>query len=423
MRARAHLMARELGRGLELAADDQFLELARADHVRALADEERPAVLVERERLHAGDGGAPRLARAARRAPRDGLGDEADMLGRRAAAAADHVDPALVGEARDLARELARGLVVVPVLVGQARVRVADRERARERGERAQVVGHEVGAGGAVHPESEQIEMRDRVGERGDVLAAEHGAHALDRDRQDHRDRAPGAAKRLADAEQRGLDVERVLLGLEQYEVGAALEQAVGRLRVVREHRVERDPAGDRDGLGSRAERAGDEARAVGGRELGRRGARRLAARAADLARLRLQTVLAEHVADRAEGVRLDHVGAGFEVGLVHRADRVGTRQDEVLVAALQLRAAEVGRGQRTGLQHRPHRAVEHEHAAMEELAQLLLVPAIRKRRSSVAHVPRKKKNRAGGAVVTACLAPGRPGAIRRKSSPATRLV
>ena len=48
-------------------------------------------------------------------------------------------------------------------------------------------------------------------------------------------------------------------------------------------------------------------------------------------------------MAHAAEGVGLDDVGAGREVVLVDLADGVGTRQDEVLVAALEIGTAEVG--------------------------------------------------------------------------------
>ena len=49
--------------------------------------------------------------------------------GRRAAAAADEVHPALLDEAGQLRRQLLRRLVVLPVLVGQPRVRVAGGQR------------------------------------------------------------------------------------------------------------------------------------------------------------------------------------------------------------------------------------------------------------------------------------------------------
>ena len=58
-----------------------------------------------------------------------------------------------------------------------------------------------------------------------------------------------------------GLHVARVLAGLEQQEVRAALHQRAGLLVVGLPQLVESDAAGDRDGLGGGAHGAGDEAR------------------------------------------------------------------------------------------------------------------------------------------------------------------
>jgi hypothetical protein len=55
LRAAAHLGAADLGGGLVVAASDELLELARAEHVGALADEERPVVGGELDGLDAGD--------------------------------------------------------------------------------------------------------------------------------------------------------------------------------------------------------------------------------------------------------------------------------------------------------------------------------------------------------------------------------
>ena len=44
-------------------------------------------------------------------------------------------------------------------------------------GERADVVGHEIGTGGAVQSDGEQVGVRHRSVERVDGLAGEHRAH------------------------------------------------------------------------------------------------------------------------------------------------------------------------------------------------------------------------------------------------------
>jgi hypothetical protein len=60
----------------------------------------------------------------------------------------------------------------------------------------------------------------------------------------------------------------------------------------------------------------------------------------------------------RSERVRLDHVGAGPGVGLVHFSDQIGLGQVELVERAVQKNPAAV--------QHRPHCAVAHEHALVQ---------------------------------------------------------
>src|SRR5439155_601040 len=171
-------------------------------------------------------------------------------------------------------------------------------------------------------------------------------AHGLERDREHDGNGTPGPGRAFLDAEERGLDVERVLLRLQEEHVGAALEEARRLLGVGGRHLLEGDAARDRDGLRARAHRAGDEARAVGRLAARARLAREPRRRGVDLAHLVLQAVLAEHDARAAEGVGLDDVRSRGEVALVHLADHVGAGEDQVLVAALVLGAAEVPGGE-----------------------------------------------------------------------------
>ena len=66
-------------------------------------------------------------------------------------------------------------------------------------------------------------------------------------------------------------------------------------------------------------------------------------AEAIELARVLGEAVLGQHDGGRAEGVGLDDVGAGVEEAVVQLANLVGAGEDQVLVAAFELRAAEVG--------------------------------------------------------------------------------
>ena len=106
--------------------------------------------------------GASRGRRHARRPAAHQLRQRRDVGRRRSAAAADEVDPALVDEALQLEGQARRRLAVLAALVGQAGVRVHAHEAGRERRERAQVVGHELGPGGAVEPDREEVEVLER---------------------------------------------------------------------------------------------------------------------------------------------------------------------------------------------------------------------------------------------------------------------
>ena len=109
---------------------------------------------------------------------------------------------------RILSARLSGRLLVVAVLVGQAGVRVHAHEARGDRRERAQVVGHELRAGGAVEPDREEVDVLERGIERLDVLAGEHRAHGLDgaADHDRELDARPRAIAR-SDADAAGLDV------------------------------------------------------------------------------------------------------------------------------------------------------------------------------------------------------------------------
>src|SRR5205814_980976 len=119
LRAAAHLAPPDLGRLVEVTADHQLLELAAADDVRALADHHRAAIVLDGEDLDAGDDGAPDGGRAPWPVAPRHLGDHADVFGRRAAAAADDVDPALGAEALELCDHHLGRLVVMPSSSGR----------------------------------------------------------------------------------------------------------------------------------------------------------------------------------------------------------------------------------------------------------------------------------------------------------------
>ncbi len=152
----------------------------------------------------------------------------------------------------------------------------------------------------------------------------------------------PGLAAHRLDGDQRRLGVAGVLAGLDDEEVDPALEQPARLLGEARHQLVEGDAAGDADRLVGGAHGADDEARPIGGGELVAASHRELGGAPVELPRPVGQAVLGEHDRRAAEGVGLDEIGAGLEIGAVDIEDDIGPGHDEVLVAALELDAAEV---------------------------------------------------------------------------------
>ena len=221
-----------------VVGQQQLLGLARALGVDALADERRARILDERGgRDHAADmWGARRSGRGAGHAALDALGDRLDVVWRRAAAAADDRDavaldelPEHVGERLGLLRE---DRLAVRALERQSGVRDAVHGLARELAEEADRVAHVLGAGRAVEADDVDVERLERGQHRADVGAEQHLA-ALGQQRHAALDRQPPVLEleRLAGAEDRGLDLEDVLRGLDDDQVDAALDE---RLRPAR---------------------------------------------------------------------------------------------------------------------------------------------------------------------------------------------
>ena len=275
-------------------------------------------------------------------------------------------------------------LAVLAVVVRQTRVRIAGRPRLRERRQAAEMVRHELGPRRAVESDREQRRVHDRGVERLDVLSREHRAHRLDRHRRHDRRSPSDLRERLLDADQPGLEVARVLGRLQEQDVGAAREKTDRLGTVVDDHLVERHAARHGHRLRRRSHGAGDEPQPPRRGRFRRRFAGELGRPPVDLDRPVREPVLREDQRCAAEGVRLDHVGAGREVVRVHPPHDVRPRPDQVFVAALELRAAEVGRRQVLALEPGPRRPVEHEdafgEALLERLGPLALRRAVRPR-------------------------------------------
>ena len=174
----------------------------------------------------------------------------------------------------------------------------------------------------------------------------------------------------LAGAEDGGLDLEDVLRRLDDQQVGAALDQAVGLLGEDLDQLAEGDLAERGVVAGGqvpgRADRAGHEAVLAGGL------AGDLGGLAVDLERVLAEPPLLELQPRGLEGVGLDHLGAGLEHRLVHALDDVGAVEHERLVA-LALEPAVVLLRQVELLEGRAHAAVEDDDALTGGLDEIAL--------------------------------------------------
>ena len=108
-----------------------------------------------------------RVVRLMRLDAADGVGDRRDVLGRRAAAAADDVHPAALGKLAEHARPSSAGpRSYWPISFGRPALGWQLIRARRHLLQRLQVRPHQLRAQRAVHADREQREVRDRVPER-----------------------------------------------------------------------------------------------------------------------------------------------------------------------------------------------------------------------------------------------------------------
>ena len=175
----------------------------------------------------------------------------------------------------------------------------------------------------------------------------------------------PALLERLARAEDRRLDLEDVLRGLDDEQVDAALDEPEGLLGEDLDELAEGDPAERRvvggGEVAGRTDRAGDEAVLAGGlaRDLGRL--------AVDLERVVGQPPLVELQPAGLEGVGLDDLGARLDHRGMDALDDVRAVQDQRLVALARQSAVVLG-GQVELLQRGAHAAVEDDDTAANGL-------------------------------------------------------
>ena len=240
-------------------------------------------------------------------------------------------------------------------------------------GQPLDVLGHLDRAGGAV-----EAERRDRIAaksrrRRGDLRAEQHGAGGLDGDRHHDRHvlrRLAAIVESLQTRVDGALDLKKVLTGLDEQRVGAAVDETTRLLGVALEHALPGDLS-QREQFGAGSHRPEHEAGLVGG-GVGLAGGPR------DLGGLLVEVVgpgdeflveLGEDELVGPEGVGLDGVGPGGEVALVDLLDELGAGADEDVHTVLPPEVVPVdGEGHR--LESRTHRPIEKQDAAAEMVEQ-----------------------------------------------------
>ena len=246
VRAFLHLVACHLHARVPVRFEHGVAEFARSVRVRTFTDRQvRELLVIRHVGVHA------RTSRLEHRRAGDGsavvpepLHDRGEVLGGRAATAADDVESELADEPLVRVRKEFRREVVVRAAVhhrGQSRVRQAREERAAVLREIAQVFGHLDRTRRAVEAEDVGAH-RLEGGDRGaDLGPDEHAARGLHRDLHHQRQLGAGIGHRPPARHDRGLGLQQVIDGLDEEHVRTTGDEAGGLLLVVVAERVEAD--------------------------------------------------------------------------------------------------------------------------------------------------------------------------------------
>ena len=177
LRAVLHLIAGHGERCTVVAGGNELAKARRAGDIGAFADIDEGDFRRKRERFKPGQ---TQVLRHARNLPRlfagHGGGDGADVIGRRAAAAADNVDDAGRSELAHLLGHHRRALVVMAELVRQSGIRVGANERVGDAAKLGDVRAHLLSAECAVQADRQRCGMRDRIPECLRRLSGEQAA-------------------------------------------------------------------------------------------------------------------------------------------------------------------------------------------------------------------------------------------------------
>ena len=225
MRARGGLGLAQRQRAVPIAGGHHVAELLGAYGIVALSGQHRGLYLVVEQGFHArdhpGDGGGQR----ARLHAFYGFSQGLYVPGAGAAAAAGHVQQAAFNEGGHGGGEPFGGLQVLAVLVGESRVGHGEHGELGAGGQALQAQAQPFGAGGAVEADGGQREMFHGGVEGFGVVAGEHLVAGVHGGGDYHGNFEAGFFEGLAYGGEAGLEVKNVVGGLEQQDVGAAVEQ------------------------------------------------------------------------------------------------------------------------------------------------------------------------------------------------------
>ena len=194
----------------------------------------------------------------------------------------------------------------------------------------------------------------------------------------------------------RGLDLQRVLAGLDQERVDAAGDEP-GALHRQRVFELLIGDMSERRQARARPDRAEHETGPAVMRELGDRLARQFGGAAVELERLVGDAELAERDRRAAEAVGLDRVAAGREIDAVDFADEIGPALVEDLGAVLV--PVEIALDIEVARLHlRAHRAIAQQHAVGEIVEKMghRVLPYRMRRGVQLAALPRMRSCRCG---------------------------
>ncbi len=385
-----HLIAGDGKCSRIVASRDQLAELGRARHVRALADIDEGNVLGQHERLEAGQRHEGLVFRhLARLKTLHGVRNGANMLRRRAAAAAHHIDQSFAGKLGNLCRHHLRRFVILAELVRQAGIRIGADEGIGHIRQFLQMRTHSVCAKRTVQADGKRVGVTHRVPEGRRRLARQRAAGKVgDRAGDHHWQMNALGSKALLAGEDRGLGVQRVEDGFNKDEVGTTIDQAVDLLTIGETQIIEADGtvAGivyirrDRRGAVGRADGTGDETAAA------------ILALGALGGATHDEGALAVEVIDRAfhlviglrdargrKRVGLQNIRPRHGVAEMDILDRIRLRQDQKVVIALLVTGtpnetitAEVVLVKSKALDLRAHGTIENEDALFSRLFQRL---------------------------------------------------